>query len=73
MTPYWIFIIFLISFGLTDTIFAEPVDLEIDWIIEGQIPPTQSEINTESNIENDSIIEEQINNFLFPQNITDPF
>ena len=68
MTPYWIFIIFLISFGLTDTIFAEPVDLEIDWIIEGQIPPTQSEINTESNIENDSIIEEQINNFLFPQN-----
>ncbi len=68
MTPYWIFIIFLISFGLTDTIFAEPVDLEIDWIIEGQIPPTQSEINTESDIENDSIIEEQINNFLFPQN-----
>ena len=68
MTPYWIFIIFLISFGLTDTIFAEPVDLEIDWIIEGQIPPTKSEINTESNIENDSIIEEQINNFLFPQN-----
>jgi hypothetical protein len=68
LTPYWIFIIFLISFGLTDTIFAEPVDLEIDWIIEGQIPPTQSEINTESNIENDSIIEEQINNFLFPQN-----
>jgi len=51
-----------------DTIFAEPVDLEIDWIIEGQIPPTKSEINTESNIENDSIIEEQINNFLFPQN-----
>ena len=68
MTPYWIFIIFLISFGLTDTIFAEPVDLEIDWIIEGQIPPTPSEINTESNIENDSIIKEQINNFLFPQN-----
>jgi len=68
LTPYWIFIIFLISFGLTDTIFAEPVDLEIDWIIEGQIPPTKSEINTESNIENDSIIEEQINNFLFPQN-----
>ena len=68
MTPYWIFIIFLISFGLTDTIFAEPVDLEIDWIIEGQIPPTPSEINTKSNIENDSIIKEQINNFLFPQN-----
>ena len=68
MTPYWIFIIFLISFGLTDTIFAEPADLEIDWIIEGQIPSTQSEINTESNIGNDSIIEEQINNFLFPQN-----
>ena len=67
MTPYWIFIIFLISFGLTDSIFAEPVDLEIDWIIEGQIPPTQSEINTESNIGNDSIIEEQINNFLFPE------
>jgi len=68
LTPYWIFIIFLISFGLTDTIFAEPADLEIDWIIEGQIPSTQSEINTESNIGNNSIIEEQINNFLFPQN-----
>ena len=68
MTPYWIFIIFLISFSLTDTIFAEPVDVEIDWIIEGQIPTQTSNISTESDVKIDSIIDEQINNFLSPQN-----
>ena len=68
MTPYWIFIIFLFSFGLPTITFAQPVDVEIDWIIEGQAPIVKSEVSTESNIKNDSIIEEQINNFLSPQN-----
>ena len=72
MAPYWIFIIFLISFGLTDTIFAEPMDVEIDWIIEGQIITPQPESNIEINIENNMIFEEQIKNFLSPKNeITD--
>jgi len=68
LTPYWIFIIFLLSFGLTDTIFAEPADVEIDWIIEGQFTTPQSEINIKSGVENDSIFEKQINNFLSPKN-----
>ena len=68
MTPYWIFIIFLISFGLTNTTFAEPDDVEIDWIIEGQITTSQSEINIESSVENDPIFEKQIINFLSPKN-----
>ena len=68
MARYWIFIIFFISFGLTDTVFAEPTDVEIDWVIEGQISTLQSEIITESDIKINSIIEEQINNFFSPQN-----
>jgi hypothetical protein len=68
LTPYWIFIIFFISFGLTNTTFAEPDDVEIDWIIEGQITTSQSEINIESSVENDSIFEKQIINFLSPKN-----
>jgi len=54
------------------SIFAEPVDVEIDWIIEGQIPipksVSSSESNTESSIENNSIIEEQINRSFTSQN-----
>ena len=72
MTPYWIFIIFLISFGLTDTIFAEPVDLEIDWIIEGQISKVESVPADETGVnlitENNSLVEEQIENFISPEN-----
>ena len=60
--------IFLIPFSLVDIVFAEPVDVEIDWIIEGQITTPQSKINIESSIENDSIFEKQINNFLSPEN-----
>ena len=51
-----------------DTTFAQPVDVEIDWIIEGQIPNIESEINTESDVEINSIIEEQINTFLSTKN-----
>ena len=60
--------IFLIPFSLVDIVFAEPVDVEIDWIIEGQITTPQSKINIESSVENDSIFEKQINNFLSPEN-----
>ena len=61
MTPYWIFIIFLISFGLTNYTFAEPVEIEIDWMIEGQDPIVKSVPNSESDIKNDSVTKGQIN------------
>ena len=71
MTPYWIFIIFLLTLGLTNSVYAEPKDVEIDWIIEGQILPENSssnESNSESSDENDSVIKEQIENFLSAEN-----
>ena len=71
MTPYWIFIIFLLTLGLTNSVYAEPKDVEIDWIIEGQILPENSssnEYNSESSDENDSVIKEQIENFLSTEN-----
>ena len=52
---------------MTNTAFAEPADVEIDWIIEGQITTPQSEINIKSGVENDSIFEKQINNFFSPE------
>ncbi len=63
MTPYWIFIIFFLTFGLTNSVFAEPEDVDIDWIIEGQSIISKSEIS-ELETENSSIIDEQIDNFL---------
>ena len=70
MTPHWIFFAFLILFGLTDSVFAEPMDVEIDWIIEGQNPIKKSidEYDAELVIEIDSIFEKQINNFISPEN-----
>ena len=59
MAPYWIFIIFLISFGLTNSTFAEPVEIEIDWMIEGQDPIVKSTANSEYDIEDDSITDGQ--------------
>ena len=57
--------------GLTNSVYAEPKDVEIDWIIEGQILPENSssnEYNSESSDENDSVIKEQIENFLSAEN-----
>ena len=57
--------------GLTNSVYAEPKDVEIDWIIEGQILPENSssnESNRESSDENDSVIKEQIENFLSTEN-----
>ena len=72
LTTYWILIIFLISFGLTTPAFADSVDVEIDWIIEGQTPTVKSIGNSDpddkSTVTNHSIIEEQINNFLSSDN-----
>ena len=69
---YWILILFLLSLSLPISIFAEPVDVEIDWIIEGQIPLTKSlsggESVGESNIENNSLIDKQINRSFTSQN-----
>jgi hypothetical protein len=46
-------------------VFGEPEDIEIDWIIEGQ--SSKSEIIPET-MENSSMLEEQINNFLSSEN-----
>ena len=68
MTPYWIFILILLSFSLPISIFAEPVDVEIDWIIEGQVPIAKSVPSSEFDVENNSIIEKQINRSFTSQN-----
>ena len=64
MTPYWILIVFLLSVGLTNSIYAEPKDIEIDWVIEGQIPSVESGINDESRVdllpEKNSLIDEHV-------------
>jgi uncharacterized membrane protein YkgB len=46
-------------------VFGEPEDMKIDWIIEGQ--SSKSEIIPET-MENSSMLEEQINNFLSSEN-----
>jgi hypothetical protein len=46
-------------------VFGEPEDIEIDWIIEGQ--SSKSQIIPET-MENSSMLEEQINNFLSSEN-----
>ena len=53
---------------MSNTTFAEPVDIEIDWIIEGQNPPLQSEINSESDVKINLTLEEQINSILSLKN-----
>ena len=68
MTPYWIFILILLSFSLPVSIFAQPVDVEIDWIIEGQVPIAKSVPSSEFDVENNSIIEKQINRSFTSQN-----
>jgi len=68
LTPYWIFILILLSFSLPISIFAEPVDVEIDWIIEGQVPIAKSVPSSEFDVENNSIIEKQINRSFTSQN-----
>ena len=72
MTLYWIFIVFLLSVGLTNSIYAEPKDVEIDWIIEGQISKVESVPADETGVnlitENNSLVEEQIENFISPEN-----
>ena len=72
MTHYWIFIVFLLSVGLTNSTYAEPEDVEIDWVIEGQISKVESVPTDESDVnlipENSSLVEEQIENFISPEN-----
>ena len=59
------------SIFLISPVFAESVDVEIDWIIEGQISSkisSSDDPNVESANENNSVIKEQIDNFLSPTN-----
>jgi len=46
-------------------VFGEPADIEIDWVIEGQSSKSQM---TSETMENSSMFEEQINNFLSSKN-----
>ena len=64
MESYWFFILFLTSIIFINPVFSESVDIEIDWLIEGQIPNVPSEINFESN----SVIGEQINDIISSEN-----
>tara|TARA_B110000438_G_scaffold59079_1_gene59139 strand:- start:1819 stop:3162 length:1344 start_codon:yes stop_codon:yes gene_type:complete len=68
LSSYWIFILFLLSFSLPFSVFAEPVDVEIDWLIEGQIQITKSVSDGESDVKNNSIVNEQINRSFTSQN-----
>jgi len=69
LAPYWIFIIFLLTFGFTNYVFAEPTDVEIDWLIEGQISSVSPENSkVDSSAEKNSIIDEQIDNFSSTEN-----
>jgi hypothetical protein len=47
-------------------IFGEPTDIEINWMIEGQ--PSKSQITSKTPMDNSSILEEQISNFLPTEN-----
>lgn len=49
MTPFWI-LLFVMSIFLISPAFAEPVDVEIDWTIEGQ-PKTIVNSSTEESID----------------------
>ena len=62
MASYWFFILFLTSIIFINPIFGEPDDIEIDWLIEGQ--PLESQITSETTMNNSLTGEEQINNFI---------
>jgi hypothetical protein len=64
LASYWFFILFLTSIIFINPVFSDSTDIEIDWLIEGQIPIVSSEINVES----DSIMGEQINNIISTEN-----
>ena len=51
MTPFWI-LLFSLSIVFINPAFAEPVDVEIDWIIEGQFNSPLVSSNIESEKEN---------------------
>ena len=61
MTSYWFLILFLISIVSISPIFAEPVDVEIDWTIEGQ-PKIIVNPSTEKSIEDNIGIDVNIIN-----------
>ena len=62
MASYWFFILFLTSIIFINPIFGESADIEIDWVIEGQ--PLESQVISETNMDNSPTDEEQINNFI---------
>ena len=63
LTSYWFLILFLMPIIFVNPVFGEPVEVEIDWIIEGQTKITKSPPVVES-IDEISIIDEQKNNLI---------
>ena len=63
LTSYWFLILFLMPIIFINPVFGEPVEVEIDWIIEGQTKITKSPPVVES-IDEISIIDEQKNNLI---------
>ena len=72
MSYYWTIIVFLIIISLSIPVYADSKDIEVDWIIEGQAPIVKSTPHTtldgEKKSQNNFITEEQIDNFLNPEN-----
>ena len=63
LTSSWFLILFLMSIVSISSVFAEPVEVEIDWLIEGQTKITQSPLIIEP-IDKILINDKEINNFI---------
>ena len=68
LTSYWFFVLFLISIISISPVFGEPIEVEIDWVIEGQPVITKSSSIPEIISKKSSLIEKQIDNFVSPEN-----
>jgi len=68
LTSYWFFVLFLISIISISPVFGEPIEVEIDWVIEDQPVITKSSSIPEIISEKSSLIEKQIDNFVSPEN-----
>ena len=69
LTSYWFLILFLMPIIFVNPVFGEPVEVEIDWIIEGQTKITKSPPVVES-IDEISIIDEEKNNLIDDVDLT---
>ena len=69
LTSYWFLTLFLLPIVFINPVFGETIEVEIDWIIEGQTKITKSSSIIES-VDEISIIDEQKNNLIDDVNLT---